>query len=134
MSTFLDSDPIDLRLDDDDDLFVGPRGFEIVTGAEGVGQLCKIALRLFLAEWFLDQSKGMPWFQEILAHKFSRDVASARAAEVLIAVPGVDAVLSVSASFDNQARKAHIDATVSTSFGIVDVTAAVTASVGGSSG
>lgn len=125
--TVLSTDALDLRLDADGDLFVGPGGFELISGPEGVAQLCSIALKLFLEEWFLNLAKGMPWFQEILGHKFDRDLVVLRATQVLSAVPGVGQVLTASASFEGATRGVRIDATVSTSFGDV----AVTATVGG---
>jgi hypothetical protein len=115
----LSTEPLDLRLQRGD-LFVGPDGFEFVSGIDGAAQLCEIALKLFLGEWFLNQQKGMPWYQSILGDKPNLDDAKASAVAVLRAVPTVVSVSSVTASVDKN-RRLSMTASVKTEFGDVTI-------------
>lgn len=119
---------LDIRLDDDGDLFIGPRGFEMTSGPSGIAQLCKIALQLILGEWFLNQSRGIDWFN-LLSTKGTQEQIKSAMRDTLLAVVGVSSVLSVSFSLSSS-REGTASAVVSTAFGDVEVTA----SVGGTSG
>jgi len=128
----LESDPLDVKLDVDGDLDVDPvLGITFVAGLPGIAQLCRIAIRLFLAEWFLDLQRGVPWYQEILAEKFDADLIRSRLITALLRVPGVTGVVSLIPIFNAQTRRVSVTYSVSTGFGDTEPD---TLTVGGSSG
>jgi len=113
----LSTDRLDRRLDADGDLYVGPNGSEGISGIEGVRQLVVIALRLFREEWFLNLAKGMSWFQEILGEKLNEPLVRKRINEVVLAVPGVASIASLTLTFDGATRELGIAISVRTVFG-----------------
>jgi hypothetical protein len=64
---------------------------------EGVAQKVRTRLLLFLKEWFLDQTVGTPWFQQILGFNTAanRDVAIRT---VILQTNGVTALSNYSSS------------------------------------
>jgi len=113
----LSTDRLDRRLDASGDIYVGPNGSEGISGIDGVAQLIVIALRLFKEEWFLNLDKGMPWYQEILGEKFNEQLVRKRVAEVVLAVPAVTGISSLSLIFTSAIRRLEINLTVRTLFG-----------------
>ena len=111
----LESDPLDLKLDTDGDILIDGDGLQLVSGLEGVAQLCQIALRLFKGEWFLNLDKGMPWFQEILGEKFDEGLIRHRVTDVLLAVPGVKSIATLSVT--QSGPDILITSSVTTAFG-----------------
>lgn len=114
---FLATDRLDRRLDASGDIYVGPNGSEPITGLDGIAQLCMIALRLFQEEWFFNLAKGMPWFQEILGERYNEPLVRKRITEVILAVPGVTAISSLTLSFTARTRRLDIALTVRSVFG-----------------
>jgi len=100
MAQPLANDRRDLTLGTDGDLIVGT-DLSFTTGIDGVAQSCRIALQLFVDEWFLNLDAGIPYFDQILAQK--PDVAKKAAViafhSALLAVPGVTAVLALDVEF-----------------------------------
>jgi hypothetical protein len=64
---------------------------------EGVAQKVQTRLLLFLGEWFLDQTVGTPWFQQIIGYNTTanRDVAIRT---VILQTNGVVALSNYSSS------------------------------------
>lgn len=125
----LSTDPLDFLLGPDGDFVVTEDGLGTVSGAEGVGQLCAIAAKLVLGEWFLDTGQGVDWFT-FFQERGSEAKASASLRAKWADTPGVSEVLSVKIVVDAVSRRAQVVGSVRTEFGDVEVTA----SVGGSSG
>ena len=120
---FLETDPLDVQLDEDGDILIDEDGLHLTSGIEAVAQLCSIAVKLFKGEWFKDLDKGVPWFQEILGEKFDKILVEARLTETLVSVPGVVEVLSLDASFDRATRRVVVSGAVRTEFGDVPLDA-----------
>lgn len=131
----LETDPLDLRLDADGDLYIGPNGPELIGGIEGVTQLAVIQLRLFLGEWFANLEEGLPWMQEILGEKFDEELESLIRKLVTHRmtrkVPGVTALLALVVKFDGSPRALSISLGLRTVFGDTPDDA-IAASIGGS--
>ncbi len=94
--------PIDLLLDEDDDLVV-TTDLDLVRGIEGVAQMCRIAVQMFAGEWFLDLDVGVPYWQDILGASAEIATLSARAGfrDELLAVEGVLDLLILRVTFDD---------------------------------
>lgn len=63
-------DPIDLKLDNDDDLVIEDGDLVFTRGLNAVAQAADIALDFFLGEWFADLDIGVPWLQRVLAYPY----------------------------------------------------------------
>jgi hypothetical protein len=116
----LSTDPLDIRLDENWDLFIGPNGLELISGIDGVAQLIGIAIKLFLGEWFLNLKRGMPWFQEIFGGKYDEGLIRRRLSEAIANVPGVSEVLSLVISFDGETRAVSVEWEVRVKFDDTD--------------
>jgi hypothetical protein len=129
----LETEPFDVELDDDGEIRIDGDGLHLVSGLPAVAQLIRIAILLFLGEWFLNLEKGMPWFQEILGQKFDAALIRQRLSERILAVPGVAEILSVAVSFDSESRAVTVDWEVRAAFGGT-VAGTTTTTIGGTSG
>ncbi len=69
----LDNNPESASLGD---LVIGDFIDHTVTGIDALVQRLKIRLLVFLGEWFLDETRGVPYFQEILEKGTSYDQIS----------------------------------------------------------
>lgn len=128
----LESDPIDIALDEDGDLLIDPDvGFVILTGIEGVKQCVQIRLLLFKGEWFLDLDAGVPYYQEILGEKFNESLLRQRLAEAIKGAPGVKEILSLDVAFTGTTRQVSVTWSIRTVFGDTEPD---TLAIGGSSG
>lgn len=100
----LSTDPLDIKLDETGDIYVGSNGPELVGGLEGVAQLVRVAIKLFRGEWFLNAKVGVPWYQRILGQK--PEISEVRAAllDEIKGIPGVRDVPSLIVEFDGVSR------------------------------
>lgn len=130
---YLETDPLDIACDDDHDLLVDAEGLHLISGLPGVAQLIRIAILLFLGEWFLNLEVGMPWFQEILGQKFDAALIRQRLSERISKIPAVAEIISIAVSFDADARAVSIDYEVRVDWGDT-LSGTVTKTIGGSSG
>lgn len=99
------------------DLVVENGDFVWVTGIDAIAQDIRTAFLMFLEEWFLDPTEGIPYFQSILGQKVSLLVVREIFRRQLLIIPGVLEVLSISATFDSTLRKTTIAWKVSTDLG-----------------
>jgi hypothetical protein len=68
---------------------------QIATGARAIAQGIETRLREFLAEWFLDRRRGLPWLQEVVGQRAdTKDVERLlrRAISLCPGVVGIDAL------------------------------------------
>lgn len=81
-----------------------------------VGQVVGTSLLLFLGEWFLDQTIGMPWLEGVLG-KHNQATADVTVQDYILGVQGVTDISSYG-SIDNQDnRKYTASATIDTIYG-----------------
>ena len=80
-----------LRMDDNDDLAIENNKFVFTenNSDEEIRQRLLQALRFFLAEWFLDTSQGLPYFQAIFVKGTPADIVEAAFKDAIIGVDGV---------------------------------------------
>ena len=123
----LETDPLDLKLDENGDLYIGPNGPELISGLDGVTQLCRIAMLMIKGEWFLNLDVGVPYYdredgsvtedEALLAQTFDEGKAARAFRKVLEAVPGVKGVNLMQFDFDRTTRVLYVTWSVSTVFG-----------------
>lgn len=113
----LETDFLDVRLDEDGDIYIGPNGPELWGGIDAVAQLVAIAIRLWKGEWFLDLDAGVPWIQEILGKKVDAALVRQRLLEQILKTPGVVEVLMLEIDYDPSDRTLSVTHKLRTEFG-----------------
>lgn len=123
----------DIRLAANDDIdvsgFDSPRLFVAGEELAVIAQRLTIRLRTFLGEWFLDETIGVPYFQEILGGKGVEGAASAIFRSVVESTDGIntldeitvertDRVLDVRLKASTDAGELVLAFGLSSSFGI----------------
>lgn len=110
----------DLELDPKthDLVIAAPGDMRLVDGAARVAQQIKVTLLMFLGEWFLDTTFGVPYLEEVLVKnpKFAGINALLRAR--IIDVPGVERIRTMSFDFDRQRRTLAVTFNAETPFGL----------------
>lgn len=99
------------------DLKIENFDLSLVTGIDRVLQNLKIRLWFFFTEWFLDISKGVPFFQEIMIKNPDLNANEALIKDVIIGTTDILEILSFSLIFDSSIRKQTITFEVNTTFG-----------------
>lgn len=79
-------------------------------------------LRSFLGEWFLDNSQGVPWLQQILVKGPTQAGIDAILQNTILATPGVQTLLNYQSDFDASQRTFAVSFTARTSQGTVTYT------------
>ena len=85
-----------------------------------VAQAIETRLKLWLGEWFVDQTDGTPWLTQILGPRASRNPDAAIKQRIL-GTPGVVSIQSYSSSYDGSTRNLTVLATVQTHYGSTTV-------------
>lgn len=82
--------PIDLALGlQSHDLIIENYDLKVIDGAEQVAQHCKIRLLSLLGEWFLDNTIGVPWLEQILVKNPRGRLVAAALKAAIRGTPGV---------------------------------------------
>lgn len=99
------------------DLKIENFDLSLVTGIDRVLQNLKIRLWFFFTEWFLDTSKGVPFFQEIMIKNPDLNSNEALLKDVIIGTVDVLEILSFDLNFDSATREQVVNFEVNTTFG-----------------
>ena len=116
-----ENDRLDLALNDDHDLdiegWIAGEHDGFVRGVAGVAQAVHIAIKLFKGELFTDAEAGIPYFQEILGHRYDEVRVGAAYRGVIALVSGVRAIREFSLALDRSTRTLSVTWRVTTVFG-----------------
>lgn len=82
------------------------------------------SLSMFQGEWFMNNSEGIPWFQQILIKNPDLSKIDAIIQNVIAGRPGVEAILNYSSKFNSSNRSLTITFRVRTTTGTIDYTGA----------
>lgn len=98
-------------LNDNHDMFVDLASNEVarVAGLAQVRQSIKTRLQFFLAEWFLNETVGVPWFQTIYQEPVNIPISEAVIKKEILETPGVIELLNLRLAFDNKNRIIKIE-------------------------
>lgn len=94
----------------------------LTTGIDAIRQHLQTTLRLFMGEWFLDTTKGVPWFQDILIKNPSFAVVSAVLRNTILNTPGVLQLVEFNLDFDKSIREMSLAFKALTTEGLIDFT------------
>lgn len=75
----------------------------------GLDQRIDCVLRTFLGEWWLDQTIGVPYFEELLKKNPDLAVVRQAFAAVILSVPGVKKILKLETKFSRSTRTFRVD-------------------------
>lgn len=96
------------------------RDLAFVSGAQKVVQNIKVRASIFKGSWRYDRSKGVPYFQEILAFGAGIELVRRRFYELLIETDGVLSVTSLVVTFDHKSATIYVAFTCSTDDGVAE--------------
>jgi hypothetical protein len=113
------TDPIDLLLNDENDLVFQNGDLVFSTGIDAILQQCRISMQLFQDEWFLNLDVGIPYWQSILGQKPTIAIAAAQlfVRRELELVDGVEKVTKLEVTYLPTERSLKVVWQVSTVFG-----------------
>lgn len=94
----------DLKLNSQHDLFFKENRLVLTDGANAIAQRIKIVLLTFAGEWFLDISRGLPYFDEILVKNPNSTRVYAIFRHQIANVKGVKRVMNLTLSVDRKSR------------------------------
>lgn len=116
------SDPIPqtLLVDTDGDLDLSSGGLALTTSlAQFTAQKIDEGFQFFLAEWFLNQREGMPYFRHVIGRKPDLPLLESLFLKALRSRPGVASVLRFGVDFDRKTRTLQVDFAAKLSDGTV---------------
>lgn len=95
-----------------------------IDSSDGVGQVVMTRLRLFLGDWFLDQSQGTAWRTQVLGNYTgaTRDMVVRTR---VLGTPSVTGITAYSSSLNRDTRAWSVQATISTQYGATTITGSV---------
>lgn len=114
----LDLDPVSASLND---LLIVNGDLVIVDGAQAILQSILQRLRMYLGEWFMDNSIGLPWFDQILVKNPDQSKIDGLIQNQILSTPGVDTLTAYSiVKADFTTRVLEISFEVQTTSGTVN--------------
>lgn len=100
---------MDLGFDDvTKDLEIVDGDVPLITGQQAVQQFLNSRLKMFLGEWFLDETKGIPYLDKILVKNPNPIAVDAIFKTEILNSPGVMELLSYKSEINFTLRKAKI--------------------------
>lgn len=111
----------DLKLDTDGDLELAGGDLQVTDGLDSIAQAIRCRLRTFFGEWFLDESVGVPYLQQIFGKVVDPEgIDAIFKREILSAVPNVRLeIIEYTLDLDATTRRLTLRFTVQCTDGIV---------------
>jgi hypothetical protein len=104
---------LDITIDKTTGRFViSPQGdFVLTSGTDAVVQYIGQVLKTFLEEWFLDQTIGIPYYQELLKKNPDQTTMESAIKAAILACPGMLELTSFSLTTDTPHRALNVSFT-----------------------
>ena len=102
---------MDLKLDASGDLDFEDGDLVLVDGTDAIAQDCRVRLRFFLGEWFLDTRLGVPWFQKILGQKPRLNAVRDILQRAALTTPGLLSLSDFSLDYEGATRRLSVSFT-----------------------
>lgn len=97
----------------------GTGDIQLVDGAARVAQQIKVTLLLFLGEWFLDTSFGVPYFEDILVKSPKWGTVNAVLRARISNVPGVTRIRRLTLDMNRATRELSVTFEAETLYGLI---------------
>lgn len=109
---------ITFDLDANYDLYLTPNGqLSLIDGISALALKVRQRLALFLGEWFLDTTRGVPYFQNILGYNKNTTIVTNIISTEIRKEPEVINLLNPSFTFEADIRKYSYSATIVSQYG-----------------
>lgn len=92
----------------------------LVDSPEAVAQVVQTSFLLWLGEWYLDLTAGMPWIQGVLG-KHNQATADVTVQDYLLGIQGVTDITKFTSVAQEDLRKYSASATIDTLYGTTKV-------------
>lgn len=102
------------------DLDIQNNSLYLVDGEVAIQQHLMQRLRIFLGEWFMDNTIGLPFFQQILVKNPNQAIIDAYIINQILATPGIIQLNSYQTTPDFINRTLNVSFTADTTSGTVD--------------
>lgn len=113
------------KLDSNGDYTLGtPADFHINTPA-AVAQAVKTRLALWVGEWFLDVTEGMPWNEQVVGKRLRGKNYDAAIRQRILGTDGVSEISDYSSSIDPDTRALSVSCTITTAYGTTQLSTTV---------
>lgn len=99
---------MDLTLTTQHDLDITDGELSLVESAAAIEQHLRIRLRFFLAEWFMDEREGIPFFRDVFVQGPNEAVIRSIFRQTIQDTPGVVEVLRLVLEIDKATRTATL--------------------------
>lgn len=93
----------------------------LVNSAQAVAQIVETNFNLWLGEWYLDVTQGMPWTEGVVDAKVSQAEADATVQAYLANIPNVTDISDFSSTDDQSDRLYSATASIDTPYGSEDI-------------
>ena len=97
-----------LELDDNHDIKVEGGNVSFLTGIDAIRQHLGNRLQVFKGEWFLDESIGIPFFDEVKKKNPDIAVLNAIFSSAILQTPGIVSLDELNFDLDGAARELRI--------------------------
>lgn len=95
----------DIRLDNSGDIDLTNGEMTLTTGVEAVAQRLKQRLGMFLSEWFLERSRGIPYIQQVFVKAPNPQVIDAVFKREVLAEPSLRELQSFELDLNTATRE-----------------------------
>jgi hypothetical protein len=99
---------MDIGLDTNHDAQPVAGDLPLVTKVDAIKQHLGQRLQLFMGEWFLDTTVGLPYYQSILIKNPNLDVVQALIQNQILGTPGMLELTTFQFDYDNLARELSV--------------------------
>lgn len=99
---------MDFLMDATGDLAIVNGDFALVSGVDETVQFLNQSLRLFLGEWFLDETRGIPYFDEIFIKNPNSVTVHSIFENHIVNLPGIEELQELDLDFDSSSRTLSI--------------------------
>lgn len=112
---------MDIQLDTlTDDIALVNGDLILTSGSGSVAQFLRQRLKLFQTEWFLDETVGVPYFDEVFVKNPKAVVIDTIFKNTILSTPGVIELLEFAATLDGTTRKLSLQFKVRSEDGLID--------------
>lgn len=107
----------DFALDDDGDEYADETGLAMTGDLPGIKQQTTLRLGFFKGEWFLDEERGVPWYEEIIVKNPNLIRIREIFRDAILSVTGIREVTFMDLLFSAYARTLSVNFRASTDLG-----------------
>lgn len=109
------------KLDIDGDYTLGTVSDFHIDTSEAVAQAVKTRLSLWVGEWFLDITEGMPWNEQVLGKRLRGKNYDAAIRQRILETEGVLELADYTSTLDPNTRALSVAATITTEYGTTQI-------------